>query len=532
MHKTAVAYSVGKLMQIMGLLLLVPMAIGVYDHRSQGFSAAVGHPDVYGFVLAALLTSGLGSVAVRIFRGGRDLMGVREGLAIVAIGWVTLTFFSCLPMFVWLLYGPGVAQYSVFGAFTDAYFEIMSGFTTTGATILTNIEAAPRSILFLRALTHWLGGMGIITLAIVVFPGMGITAYQMFKSEVPGPHKEKLSPRLSQTTAILWGVYGLLTGAQTILLIIGGMTPFEAICHAFATMATGGFSTENTSIAAYQSEFIRWVIIIFMWFAGVNFLLHFRALRGNIRGMFYDREFIFYNSIILIAIVVITAILHFHGPASFDIAADSWRYGEQSIEEFSEHYREQSGLFSSLYQTFRIAAFQTIAIVTTTGFATADFDMWPNAVRFILVLLMFLGGCAGSTGGGIKMVRIMIVVKVIVNAIRKRAQPKLVVPVKVGGQVVDDNQVLSVLSFLTLFIGLFVATGLLMTLFVDDLTTAVACSIATIGNIGPGLAGIGAVENYGWIPLPGKWILVASMLLGRLEIFTVLVILRPGFWRK
>lgn len=532
MHKTAIAYSVGKLLQIMGLLLLVPMAIGLYDQRAAGWSAAVAHPQVYGFILASLLSVGLGTIAVRVFRSGRHLQGIKEGLAIVCIGWVTLTFFSCLPMYVWLMYGQGSPDYHWFAAFTDAYFEIMSGFTTTGATILTNIEAAPRSILFLRALTHWLGGMGIITLAIVVFPGMGVTAYQMFKSEVPGPSKDKLSPRLSQTTSILWGVYGLLTLAEVVLLWLGGMTLFDAVCHAFATMATGGFSTENASVAAYHSDFIRWVIIFFMWCAGINFLLHFRALRGDFKGFFRDSEFRFYNAVIVIAIVLTTVVLSIQGQKPIDEARQSWRHDQPTEQEFTEHYQKQAAQFGSLYDTFRIATFQTLSIVTTTGFATADFDLWPDVLRFGLVLLMFFGGCAGSTGGGMKMIRILIVARASINAIRKRTQPRLVVPVKTGGHVVDELQVNSVLSFFVLFTSLFVLTALLMTFFVPDLMTAITCSIATIGNIGPGLAGIGAVEHYGWIPIPGKWILMASMLLGRLEIFTVLVCLRPAVWRK
>ncbi len=532
MHKTAIAFSVGKLMQIMGLALLAPLAIGVYDNRAGGWFAAAGHPDVYGFVLAVLLLVGLGSIAVRLFRGGRSLQGIKEGLAIVCIGWVILTFFSCLPMFIWLKFGGGTPSYTWFAAFTDAYFEIMSGFTTTGATILANVEAAPRSILFLRALTHWLGGMGIITLAIVVFPGLGVTAYQMFKSEVPGPSKDKLSPRLSQTTTILWGVYGLLTGILTAALWLGGMSLFEAVCHAFATLATGGFSTQNSSIAAYDSDFIRWVIIVFMWLAGVNFLLHYRTLRGKLGPVFRDPEFKFYNGVIIAAVIVGTALLYLKGLAPLDDAMRSWRHSQPSDASFAAHYAQQADYVTSLYRCFRMAAFQTVSIVTTTGFVTADFDLWPDFLRFSLTLLMFFGGCAGSTGGGMKMVRIMIAAKASYNAIRKRTQPRLVMPVKVGKQVVDEVQVNSVLAFFALFTSLFVLTALLMTLFVPDFVTAISVSIATIGNVGPGLAGVGAIEHYGWIPVPGKWILVASMLLGRLEIFTVLVCLRPSVWRK
>ena len=426
MHKTGIAYAVGKLMQIMGGLLLVPLGIAMYENFDLSVMAMVRLPEIYGFIIAAVSSTVLGTAATLLFAEGKTYQGVREGLAIVTIGWITLTFFSCLPLFTWLYANPPTADTGWFRAFTDAYFEIMSGFTTTGATILFTIEGTPDSLHVLRALTPWLGGMGIITLAIVVFPGMGVSAYQMFKSEVPGPSKDKLTPRLSQTTSILWGVYGLFTGIEAVLLFIGGMTPFDAICHAFATMATGGFSTENASIAAYDSEFIRWVIIVFMYLAGVNFILHFRALRGDFQTMFRNREFLFYNLVIGMAIVIITSVLYFGGLPPVEAAADSYRHTGISAETFQAHYDAQAAQFESLYDTFRIATFQTISIVTTTGFATADFDLWPDLLRAMLIFLMFFGGCAGSTGGGMKMVRVLVVVTVIQTAIRKRSQPRLV----------------------------------------------------------------------------------------------------------
>lgn len=532
MHKSGIAYAVGKLMQIMGGLLLIPLGIAVWEHFDLPLTTILGLPEVYGFIVASISSVLLGTGATLLFSEGKTYQGVREGLAIVTIGWITLTLFSCLPLATWLYANPHTADSSWFRAFTDAYFEIMSGFTTTGATILFNIEGTPDSLHFLRALTHWLGGMGIITLAIVVFPGMGVSAYQMFKSEVPGPSKDKLTPRLSQTTSILWGVYGLFTGIEVVLLFVGGMTPFDAVCHSLATMATGGFSTENASLAAYNSEFIRWVVIVFMYLAGVNFILHFRALRGDYRTMLRDREFVFYNLVIGVAVVITTCVLYFGGLPPVEAAADSFRHSGISAEEFQGHYDEQAAQFDSFYDTFRISTFQVVSIITTTGFATADFDLWPDLLRAMLIFLMFFGGCAGSTGGGIKMVRILVVMKVIGTAIRKRSQPRLVAPVRVGGQVVDNERVVDILSFFVLFTGLFIVVGLLMTLFVPDLATAIAASIATLGNIGPGLAGIGAIEHYGWIPIPGKWLLVLSMLLGRLEIFTVLVCLRPAVWRK
>ena len=532
MHKTAVAYAIGKLMQVMGLVLFIPLGIAVYDHRHLSNYDILFTPHIMGFVGAILLSLIVGLLLVYLYRSGRDLQRIREGYAIVTFGWLTLAFISSIPLFLYFMSESGNGNYGIFAAFTDAYFEVMSGFTTTGASILSDIESVPRSLLFLRALTHWLGGMGIITLAIVILPAMGVSGYQMFRGEVPGPSKDRLLPRLRQTASILWGVYLLFTVMETVALMLGGMNVFDSVCHSFATMATGGFSNSNASIAGYHSDFIEWVIIIFMYLAGINFVLHFRALRGDVNSMFRNKEFVFYNGVILSCIVIVTIVLYAHGLAPADAAAEHFRNNPMNTEQFTAHYAVQSGFFESLYDTIRVASFQVVAIITTTGFATADFDLWPDFLRILLVCLMFFGGCAGSTGGGMKMIRVMLVFRVAINELRKLTQPRLVAPVKIGEGAVDDKMVINIVSFFILFIGLFVLTAILMTLFVPDLTTAVACSIATIGNIGPGLSGIGAVENYGWIPIPGKWILIFSMLLGRLEIFTVLIVFRRAAWRK
>ncbi len=532
MRNTAVGYALGKLMQLMSLALLVPLSIALYDNWEHDLGTLLRLPEVTGLIVAVGISIFLGTAFAFLFRAGRDLQGVREGYAIVTLGWLSLTFLGAIPLFFYFLAERGHSFFAFFSSFTDAYFEIMSGFTTTGATILSNIEAMPRSLLFLRALTHWLGGMGIITLAIAIFPAMGVSGYQMFRGEVPGPTKDRLRPRLAQTASILWGVYLLLSAVETLLLWIGGMSLFDAVCHTFATMATGGFSTKNSSIAAYQSDFIEWVIIVFMFFAGMNFLLHFRVLRGDFSCLKKNKEFTFYAFVIVATIIIMTSVLYVQGLAPESNAAAQFRSGMPSEAEFHSHYLAQQENLGSLYDTFRIASFQTVSIVTTTGFATADFDLWPDFLRFLLVLLMFFGGCAGSTGGGMKMIRILVVGRMALNELRKLTQPRLVSPVKVGEQAIDEGRIINISSFVILFVGLFVLTAAIMTLFVPDLTTAVSCSAATIGNIGPGLAGVGAVENYGWIPLPGKWVLVLSMLLGRLEIFTVLIVLRPAVWRK
>ena len=531
MHKSAVGYALGRLLQVMGVILIVPLVIALYDSWELPGSRIATSAEVLGFLAAVLVGVMIGTLFVYLYRSGRELQGVKEGYAIVTFGWLGMALLCSIPMTFYFMSTCSGGWSDFFGCFTDAYFEVMSGFTTTGATVLSNVEATPRSLLFLRALTHWLGGMGIITLALVIFPSMGVAAYEIFRGEVPGPTKDKLRPRLSQTVSVLWSVYVLFTGAEVILLLVGGMNFFEAVCHAFATLATGGFSTENASVAAY-SDYIQWVIAFFMFLAGVNFVLHYRALRGDMGSMFKNREFLFYTGVIVVATVITTAMLYVGGPAPMEQAQGHYRHDPPTTEQFQAHYAEQAEQTSTLYDSFRVAAFQTVAIVTTTGFCTADFDVWPDFLRILMLCLMFFGGCAGSTGGGMKMIRIMLVFRVAANYLRKLVQPKLVKPVKIGGEVIDDARIVSVTSFFILFVGLFVVTATLMTLFVDDLTTAIATSAATIGNIGPGLAGIGSIEHYGWIPIPGKWVLIFSMLLGRLEVFTVLIVLRPSFWRK
>lgn len=531
MHKSAVAYAVGKLLQILGLVLIVPLAIALYDYRAESIGDMIGEAEVTGFIIAILFSLLVGTFFALVYRQGKNLQGVKEGFAVVAVGWIALTFISCVPLTLYFI-GQNGSWSGWFTSFTDAFFEIMSGFTTTGASILTDIESVPNSLLFLRSLTQWLGGMGIITLAIAIFPAMGVSAYQMFRSEVPGPTKEKLQPRLTQTASVLWGVYVMLSLLEVILLLASGMGLFDAVCHTFATMATGGFSTKNASIAAYHSPLIEWVIIIFMFLAGVNFLVHFRVFRGDFKVLKFDPEFKFYAGTVFVGIVLFTAVLYFGGLAPMDTAADNFRNNPQSTADFALHYYEQEESLSSFGATLRAASFQVVGIVTTTGFVSCDFDLWVDFLRVGLVLLMFFGGCAGSTGGGIKMIRIMVIAKTAFIELRKTAQPRLVAPVKIANEVIDDSRITNITAFVIFFLGLFILCGILLTLFVPDIETAFSASIAAIGNIGPGLSGVGAIENYGWMPNPAKWILIVSMLLGRLEIFTILILLRAKTWKK
>lgn len=532
MHKRTVLFGVARLLQVMGLSMFIPLAIAWFDSDIPAFAARAASPEVAGFWITIVLTLVTGTGITLALRRARHQQSVREGFAIVGIGWMVLALFGSIPLFTYFLSQLDVVNAeTIVVAFTDGVFEIMSGFTTTGSTILTDIEAMPRGLLFWRALTHWLGGMGIVTLALVIFPALGVSGYHMFKGEVPGPSKQRTHTRLTGTANVLWGVYALLTLVQMLLLLAGGMDWFDATCHSFATMATGGFSTKNLSVGAFASDYVYWIITVFMYLAGVNFLLHYNALRGNVRLLVTDREFRFYSLVIVGAIVASTLILSFTELPSADEARAQFRNAPLPYEDFTEHVSRQADLVGTVYGSFRESAFQVVSIVTTTGFCTADFDVWPSTVRMMLLLLMFMGGCAGSTGGGIKAIRIIVVVKAAWREIIRMARPRIVRPIKVGDDAIEESRVGNIVSFLLLFLFLTVLASILLSLFIPDITTAFSAVVACIANVGPGLAGVGAIENYAWIPIPGKWILIFAMLLGRLEIFTILVLLRPSVWR-
>lgn len=487
-----------------------------------------------GFLTAILSSVTIGTILLTLPQHQMQGNAVREGFGIVTFGWIILAFFGAIPLFVYFLGDlDAISIPQILHAFTNAYFESMSGFTTTGATILTDIEVLPKGILFWRSLTHWLGGMGIVTLVLAILPAFGFTAYQMFRGEVPGPTTERLKPRLAQTAKILWGVYALLTFIQTILLVFGGMNFFEAFCHSFGTMATGGFSTRNASIAAYNSDYIDWVIIVFMFLAGVNFIIHYRVIfSADLNMLKSDREFRFYLGVIVLAVVIGTIAMEIQGIAPAEAVQRSYRSDPLTEQEVRFKISTEELKTRNIYQTIRYVTFQVISITTTTGYGTADFDVWPNMIRFMLVILMFFGGCAGSTGGGMKMIRIMVLLKTIGREIKTIIQPRLIAPVKFAGIALEEKQIANIVAFITLFIVLFVGFSGIMSLMIGDLTTAVTSVVATMCNIGPGLSGVGASENYNWIPMAGKWVLTFCMLLGRLEVYTVIIAFSPLWWRK
>jgi trk system potassium uptake protein TrkH len=534
MNTKFIIFAVGKLLEILALVLLIPAGIAFFEIQPRVFPDILFDPRLVGFIIAIISSLICGNLLKAI--GSRELVGngIRDGFAIVTFGWIILTLFGSIPLIVYFLSKAPVINFDVLTrAFTDSYFEIMSGFTTTGATIFRDVEILPKGILFWRSLTHWLGGMGMVTLALAILPAFGIASYQMFRGEVPGPTAERLRPRLAQTAKILWGAYAVLTLAEVILLKFGGMTVFDSFCHAFGTMATGGFSTKNASIGHYNSSYIDWVVIIFMFFAGMNFVIHYQVLFARKFDLVKsNREFHFYAGVLVMAILLGSIVLKTGGLAPAEEIRMSYRSTPLSAEQIMDKIDTEEAKINTPYGIVRYTAFQVVSITTTTGYSTADSDIWPNFIRFMLVVLMFFGGCAGSTGGGMKMIRIMVFLKTAAREIKTIIQPRIIAPIKIAGKAMGDKQVMNILGFIALFLGCFVIFSAAMSYIIKDFTTAVVSVVATMCNIGPGLSAVGATENYAWIPQPGKWVLVACMLLGRLEIYTVLIAFSPISWRK
>jgi len=443
-------------------------------------------------ILAMAITCFLGIILFAFTKNQKEKqLNHRDGIAIVTLGWMMAGLVGALP-FLFAGVTPG---------FTDACFESISGFTTTGASIITDIESLPEGILLWRSLTQWLGGMGIIVLSIAILPFLGIGGMQLYKAEIPSPVVDKLKPRISETARILWKIYLLITLLQVALLLGGGMSLFDAVCHAFCTMPTGGFSTQNASIAQYNSAYFDFVIVIFMLLAGINFSLHYRLLKGDLKIFGKDSECRVFLIIVGAFILLVT----------LDI------YGD---------------VYKSLFQAFRFAAFQVSSIITTTGFVSADYEKWPHFSQLILLVCMFLGAMAGSTGGGIKIVRIILMVKHGYQQIFRIIHPHAVTTVKLNGQAVSTDVLGSIWGFFFLYMGLFVVASLVMAGLGLNFITSISSVAASIGNIGPGFGLVGPIRNYLEIPMAGKWVLISCMLLGRLEIYTVIVLLVPEYWRR
>ena len=479
MNYRGVAFLLGRLLLVLAVTLLVPAGVDYW----------FGGENLWVFLAPALLASACGLGLTFAYRQDDGFsFGRREAFLLVSSAWMTATVVGALPFVV--LEGPTFI--------IDAIFESASGFTTTGASVFTDVEALPESVLIWRSLTQWLGGMGIIVLAIAILPKLAIGGMELLGAEAPGPIQQKLTPRIAQTAKMLWGIYVLLTTAEASILLALGLSPVDAVAHAFASMATGGFSTRNASVAGFDSGAVEWVVTLFMILAGANFALHYHWIRGRFSHLARDAEFRLYLKVIgVVTLIVLIDLL--------------WAQATDFVEGI------------------RLALFQTVSVITTTGFATANYDEWPHLSRMVLWLSMFVGGCAGSTGGSVKVVRLIIVVKKIIADLRQTIQPHAVLPVRLGNKAIPTDVVTSVTSFFVLFVLLFAVGGLCLTAMGVSPETAFSASAACLGNIGPGFDQVGPVMNYAGLPAVGKLLLALLMLIGRLELYTMLVVL---FLRK
>jgi len=477
------------IIKFLGILLLI---LSAFMFLSIIWSLNYKEPDA----MNALLISGIFTAVTGVlfyitgFRHDHRNIHKKEGYLIVTLTWACITLFGALPFWI----------SGAIPSYTDAFFETMSGFTTTGATILKDIEAMDKSLLFWRSTTHWLGGMGIIVLTLAILPILGVGGMQLFVAESPGTTPHRLHPRIQQTATRLWGIYVGLTATQTLLLMAGGMNFFHSINHAFSTIATGGFSTMNDSIAGF-SPFLQYVVIFFMVISGVSFALHYYLLKGQFSRVTNNEELWFYLKIIAGFTLVITTGVFFTN--------------QIGIEE-----------------SFRASLFQTVSITTTTGFITADYMAWDNSIWFLIFLLMFTGGCIGSTSGGLKMIRVLVLIKNTRMELKRLIHPMAVIPVRIDRRAIPQTIITNFLAFFLLYVLLFFIGAAVMSFFDLGFESAIGASIGTLGNIGPAIGMVGPVSSYAEVPLAGKWVLSFYMLLGRLELFTVLLLFSPSFWKK
>jgi len=483
MRGRAVVYVVGALSALSGVAMILPFAV----------SLGYGEPEAWGLLAAAGTTIAAGGALWWIGRGraGPPDVSIRDGFAIVTLGWIAVAGFGALP---YLMTGS-------IGSVTNAFFESMSGLTTTGATIVEDIGGLSRGVTLWRSQTQWMGGMGIIVLSVAILPLLGVGGMQLLKAEIPGLAPDRLRPRVRQTASLLWAVYLLLTVTEAALLWAGEMSAFEAVNHAFTTMATGGFSTENGSIGAF-GPYVQYVIAAFIFMAGVNFTLHYAWLAGRWDAVVRNREFRVYVVLVAGGTLAMTLLVWVPGTVG-------------SVEE-----------------AFRLGVFQTVSLMTTTGYATADYETWIPAAQTLLFLLMLVGGCTGSTAGSIKILRHILVAKEARISLRKLLHPRGVFVYKMDGEVVSSDVLANVSGFLLLYLAALAGGTLALTLLGLDVATSMGAAAATVGNVGPGFGLVGPAETYA--PLPGSalWVLTGLMLLGRLELFTVLILFTRGYWRR
>ncbi|MBR4867175.1 MAG: TrkH family potassium uptake protein [Clostridia bacterium] len=469
----------GKLLLVEALLLLAPFAVAVY----------YGEETVFAYALTMGLLLLVGG-ATFLLKGKNGIIRPREGLATAGLAWIVFSLFGALPL--WMTGDIPV--------YLDAVFEVVSGFTTTGATILADVEALSQSALFWRSLTHWIGGMGVLVFALAILPATDTKSMHLMRAEMAGPEVSKLVSKIRLTARLLYVIYIVLTLIEFVLLLFGDMPVYDALTHSFATAGTGGFSNKALSVGAYESPYIEWVITAFMLLFSINFNLFYLVLIGNFASLFKNEELRCFLCIVLGATAIITLNI--------------------------------LPLYDSIGEAIRKAAFQVVSIMSTAGFATADFNLWPNLSRTLLVLLMFFGACAGSTGGGMKIYRIMVVCKTAVAQIRRQIDPRLINPIKVEGAILNPATRSGITAYMFAFFAIFAVSNLLLcfddTSLVVNFTAVVTC----INNVGPGLEEIGPMGSFAGFSPFSKLVLIFDMLVGRLEIFPVLALFAPSAWKK
>lgn len=474
--------------RVLGYLLLIETALLLV---CAGVSFFYREDDLSAFLLSALTTTGVGCLLVYLGRGAERQLTRRDGYLIVSLTWFVFSLFGMLPFLI-SGYIPGV---------TNAFFETMSGVSSTGATILDDVEALPHGLLFWRSLTQWIGGLGIILFTIAVLPIFGVNGVQIFAAEASGPTHDKIHPRIGITARWIWVTYTLLTVVATGLLYVGGMGWFDSICHAFAATGTGGFSTKTASIAFYHSPYIEYVLSAFMFISGINFTLILLFFMGRFKKTLLDSELKFYAACVAVCTLFIAAVLFWRT----DIDAET---------------------------AFRTALFQVISIQTSTGFATVDYMAWPAVAWGIMPLLMLIGACAGSTAGGMKCIRMVILWRIMKNEFKRLLHPNAVLPVRLNRQVIAPTLQSTVLAFCFLFVLIVFACTLILLALGVPFMEALGVIVSSIGNTGPGLGAFGPSYSFNALPDAAKWISSLLMLLGRLELFTVLLIFTPDFWKK
>ena len=475
MRLSIVVQVAGRILRLFGLMFFAPVLMALYYGEQA---------DILGFFLGGIAASGLGQAMVKAGGEAKEDLRRIEALAVVSATWLLVAHLGAVP-YVWVGLPP-----------IDAFFESMSGFTTTGATILVDFDSLGRAMMFWRSLTQWLGGMGVITLFVAILPRLAIDMRQIFFAEAPGPTDQKLTPRLRQTAAYLWRLYIGLTLAEAIALTVAGLPMYDAVCHAMTTLAAGGFSPHAESIMGYNNSVAEWIICGFMFLAGANFALQYRALLGRPAALLRDDEFRAYTGIVVIAAACLTLFL--------------WNAGDGA--------------------SVRAATFQTLSILTTTGFASVNFELWTDQAKVILMALMFIGGCAGSAAGGPKVLRHVLVGRYTLLELRRTLHPRGVLPVKLGGKVVPDEIMRRVLVFFLFYILMFAVCAAVVIGLGADTVTGFTATIATLGNIGPGLSTVGPMSSYAHLHSASKILLTLAMWIGRLEVLTVLALLRPEVW--